>query len=459
VRKQGKKMNICSSCERPHDAHSRSCGLCHKSFCRHCKRVELVKVGAKEWMHATCLANVSSPSRQRVGRQPRREGKTVIIVRHGQAVHNTFRPFNFAVRDPPLTEKGEKQASKLAGLDCFEGVQLYACSPLRRAIQTMMRFKDRKTPVFLHPCLQEFGPLGAVPCDKGSPVEEVLEWLGDDVSCKIDSTLLVRKWWKVTAGCSFKDEAKSRASAFMSWLLSRPERVVCLVGHGRTLQRLTTNKNQDKSSNPRLSNCEVRVFNLNEKGIWSVGDISSMKATDKKNKNSTTTTTTTGKCIMTDDSSLGDLSTWVDCIENEEESKSDEDEENVVVPSKNNGGNDRTRLMSSLVELRDMDLNSLDDKKIRNVMSNLQSILKSNSLHSFLRSSDKIKTMRPDCLGCASVKFDSHFRFCADCGVGPYCMVCRSKFMKRRGRKMWGCRICSVTQLGIDRPWLKFSTS
>ena len=29
-------------------------------------------------------------------------------------------------------------------------------------------------------------------------------------------------------------KAKSRASAFMSWLLTRPESKICIVGHGRT---------------------------------------------------------------------------------------------------------------------------------------------------------------------------------------------------------------------------------
>ena len=233
LKKLGKidSMSKCIACGSEADTHSRSCMLCHKLYCRKCKRLELVKIGAKEWAHATCLANVSSP-RKTTRKRPFRE-KRIIIVRHGQAVHNTFRPFNFAVRDPPLTKKGETQASNLIGSDLFKGVQLYACSPLRRAIQTMMKFKSDEAPVFLHPCLQEFGPLGAVPCDKGSPVEDVLEWLGP-VTCKVDSSLLAEKWWKVTSGCSFNDEAKSRASAFMSWLLTRPESKICIVGHGRT---------------------------------------------------------------------------------------------------------------------------------------------------------------------------------------------------------------------------------
>ena len=461
--KKKKKMEEtkCISCGSEANAHSRACMLCHNLYCRNCKRVQLVKIGAKEWAHATCLANVSSP--QTASRKhPRGEKKTVIIVRHGQAVHNTYRPFNFAVRDPPLTKKGETQASILAGSDRFRGVQLYACSPLRRAVQTMMRFKLDNAPVILHPCLQEFGPLGAVPCDKGSPVDDVLEWL-KPVSCKIDSSLLAEKWWKVTSGCSFNDEAKSRASAFMSWLLSRRESKICIVGHGRTLQRLTTNDKQDKESNPRLKNCGVRVFELNEKGVWSVlqssDDNKILSSSSQFQKNGTR-----DDGIASEDSSLGDMSQWVDCKEEEEEEEeeledSEDDEISSGVTESSIVVDDKTRLIMALVKLRDIDLKSMDEKKIRDMMGDLQTVLKSKSLRSFLCNSDRIKAMRPNCIGCESAEFDSHFRFCADCGVGPYCIQCRRKYMKRRGRKTWGCRICSVVQLGINRPWLKFSSS
>ena len=112
-------MSKCIACGSEADTHSRSCMLCHKLYCRKCKRLELVKIGAKEWAHATCLANVSGPQKS-TRKRPFKE-KTIIIVRHGQAVHNTFRPFNFAVRDPPLTKKGETQASNLTGSDLFQG--------------------------------------------------------------------------------------------------------------------------------------------------------------------------------------------------------------------------------------------------------------------------------------------------------------------------------------------------
>ena len=77
--------------------------------------------------------------------------------------------------------------------------------------------------------------------------------------------------------------------------------------------------------------------------------------------------------------------------EESEDSESEEEDENLSIGVVD----DKTRLMHSLVKLRDMDLKSMDEKKIRDVMGDLQSILKSKSLRSFLRSSDRIKAMRP----------------------------------------------------------------
>lgn len=112
----------------------------------------------------------------------------VYIVRHAESEHNVSK--DFSQLDPPLTPLGIQQAHQLSQtLPDPWSVAIILCSPLRRAIQTMLagfcEILDKR--YFSHDSNQgvrngailllraELQEQSDLPCDTGSSVEDLME--------------------------------------------------------------------------------------------------------------------------------------------------------------------------------------------------------------------------------------------------------------------------------------------
>lgn len=185
------------------------------------------------------------------------EAKRVLLVRHGQGTHNrpSWSGSPYQTVDPRLTEVGLTQAKALAADARLTGVDLIVVSPLARAVQTAAAAFD----------LEKGAPSGArvvllplhserwsAPCDEGSPKSVLVKafpfvtgWEGFEE---------LPEHWTPTSSTD-ADWRTVRVPAFLAWLRARPEKRICVVGHGAFFavkQLLGTH----------LRNCEVAELKL-----------------------------------------------------------------------------------------------------------------------------------------------------------------------------------------------------
>src|SRR5271170_3356416 len=139
--------------------------------------------------------------------------KVIHLFRHAEAVHNAER--DESIRDPPLTEKGKKQAQEI--LETYKFLNqptLILTSPLRRAIQTVLHafhpsFKDNATKLFptsapriiALPHLQE---VSQEPCDTGSSLASLKSEYGEYVEFPVE--FLDCDHWFQKDGTGFANE-------------------------------------------------------------------------------------------------------------------------------------------------------------------------------------------------------------------------------------------------------------
>jgi len=220
-------------------------------------------------MKRTAPEAVSEPSAQKkLAASSGNRVKRVWCVRHGQAEHNVLanaevakcraegREWSLAtsqallVRDPALTELGQKQA-RIASTDPLicdsafapsgspERAQLIVVSPLRRTLQTALGLcgatADPNFEVLANPDIQECMP---VPSDTGRP----LEALREEFSTGVDFSMLElcpSTWFEKPAPLDGNDEPipegqaalRARCARFTDWLAARPEDRVVVVAH------------------------------------------------------------------------------------------------------------------------------------------------------------------------------------------------------------------------------------
>ena len=179
----------------------------------------------------------------------------VLLVRHGEALHNAQWRRHSSTLDTPLTERGCEQAQRLAGSPALTQATLLVVSPLTRAVQTAVHIFGA------HPtCRTCICPLHServdderAACNHGSPKTTLLArfpflctWEGLDD--------LPEQWWptaKSDAGDRWRTE---RVPAFLTWLGSQPESKVVVVGHGAFFS-------DTRLAGRMMSNCEIVVMN------------------------------------------------------------------------------------------------------------------------------------------------------------------------------------------------------
>eukprot|EP00980_Cylindrotheca_fusiformis_P021230 scaffold8161_cov111-Cylindrotheca_fusiformis.AAC.7 len=212
--------------------------------------------------------------------------KRILIVRHGQAMHNPRAEVARAngcsmdefvaimreddVLDAPLTDIGRDQA-KLAQLQAAElDINLVVSSSLSRALETA----DRVCPPSHQGganrvCCEHFrevngSMLNAKRSRKSDLEKRFTSWNFDDL--KTEDDLL----WTPTME-TFPEVAE-RGYLGLCWLMDRPEDSILLVAHGGILAYMMTIHPlislRDDRSNPtkpvesRFDNCEARLYTM-----------------------------------------------------------------------------------------------------------------------------------------------------------------------------------------------------
>ena len=209
------------------------------------------------------------------GLPPRGESKAVLLIRHGQAQHNPRENplwlFNtLVIRDPDLTPKGIEQATAASKLlvarSWLPYLEVCLISPMSRAVHTAkLLFPTAESdadaallPLELCPLLTEHNKLM---CDGGSRKNELLprhpfltsppwralEKLGADDN----------QWWPHLG--ENEAQLEERVEHFKRELASRPESVICCVGHGAFFRTLAGIK---------LPNAEPRWAELTADGAF-----------------------------------------------------------------------------------------------------------------------------------------------------------------------------------------------
>jgi broad specificity phosphatase PhoE len=186
--------------------------------------------------------------------------KTLLLVRHGESMHNISEVAQFGDKgadsslfDAPLSPLGETQVESLKGHSALAGVELAICSPLTRAVQTLLGAYPELEEGGQHaasapPPPVELWPLAAEhltdSCDIGSGASELrakFPWL--------NVSGLDEVWWYTDEETGREEASESRrrytdfgfmeperllferVDAFVDRVRRRPERVIAVFGH------------------------------------------------------------------------------------------------------------------------------------------------------------------------------------------------------------------------------------
>jgi len=168
--------------------------------------------------------------------------KVIHLFRHAEAVHNAER--DESIRDPPLTEKGKKQAQEI--LETYQFLNhptLILTSPLRRAIQTVLlafhpSFNDNATKLFptsapriiALPHLQE---VSQEPCDTGSSLASLKSEYGEYVEFP-EEYFPCDDWFQKDGTCFANENSllSARAEFVRGYILQQSCEEIIVVTHG-----------------------------------------------------------------------------------------------------------------------------------------------------------------------------------------------------------------------------------
>lgn len=207
--------------------------------------------------------------------------KTIHLVRHGQSLHNAHYHMQSGADmndaryiDAPLTPLGESQAHSIAPIIANVNPDLFVCSPLTRATQTLLHARSNlRAPIAVTPLCSE---RVAYSCDIGNPVSllrnrfpgldysqvpnpEEWWWMPPELKDRTSMGHLKLMRKDPPGACQHaesREELARRASQFRTWLLHRPETNIAVFAHGVFLTMLVGDPNV------RFRNCEIKKIVL-----------------------------------------------------------------------------------------------------------------------------------------------------------------------------------------------------
>jgi broad specificity phosphatase PhoE len=190
--------------------------------------------------------------------------KTIIFIRHGEALHNV-KP-DMDEYDPPLTDKGINQcktlAERLEKLDLIGKVQVIFSSPLQRTLQTtthgLSSTIKKKIPVYPHPLFQEDSTKRA---DTGMAIQNTKKAFPS-----FNYQFLAAPYPTKSGIYAFTEEAlNQRAKAAWKFLGERPESVIVVVSHNWFLRAMVQR---------HFANADYRTFVYDPSGQKKLEELS-----------------------------------------------------------------------------------------------------------------------------------------------------------------------------------------
>ncbi|KAI1390150.1 phosphoglycerate mutase-like protein [Hypoxylon trugodes] len=178
----------------------------------------------------------------------------IILIRHGQAVHNIDN--NWVLRDPALTDAGRAECKVLADRlqPKFHFTKDECCivvSPLTRTLETVQYglkwLRDQGVPAQVRAEWQETTDN---PCDVGGEPGQVKQQWPDFDFSDLDPVYPEKTGLYENSEAAFK----KRAYFAKEWLYKRPEKCIVVVSHRGFLRRVV--------GEPRFENGEYRTYKL-----------------------------------------------------------------------------------------------------------------------------------------------------------------------------------------------------
>lgn len=197
--------------------------------------------------------------------------KTVLLVRHGETLHNTQRVFQSD--DAPLSDVGRRQIEKLLPNIEGEDFTIVLSSPLTRAIESAKIISDHKSiPLETLDLLVEFkNPphIRGQSYDDPAADSAYREWLSTLEQADSINSSDVENYFDLYA----------RADAVLKAFIDRPESCIIAVSHSELIRAVVSRLLLGESANPlqirdaisriKLGNSRtVRLLYDDKKSMW-----------------------------------------------------------------------------------------------------------------------------------------------------------------------------------------------
>jgi len=161
--------------------------------------------------------------------------KILHLVRHGHSLHNELfhkigvQAFRTAATiDSPLTQEGHLQSIELGqSWEMKKEIELVLVSPLTRTLETCMNiFGDTEIPIISHEFLREY-PIGEDTCNKRSSLTLLKNRFPNiEFQLDVDQDTLWKEDYRENM-----IELEQRLEKMITYLQSRPEKNIAIVGH------------------------------------------------------------------------------------------------------------------------------------------------------------------------------------------------------------------------------------
>jgi len=193
--------------------------------------------------------------------------KILHLVRHGHSLHNELfhkigvQAFRTAATiDSPLTQEGHLQSIELGqSWEMKKEIELVLVSPLTRTLETCMNiFGDTEIPIISHEFLREY-PIGEDTCNKRSSLTLLKNRFPNiEFQLDVDQDTLWKEDYRENM-----IELEQRLEKMITYLQSRPEKNIAIVGHSSFFGQFKDNHiGYQENGDEELKHCYPYEFIL-----------------------------------------------------------------------------------------------------------------------------------------------------------------------------------------------------
>ena len=193
--------------------------------------------------------------------------KILHLIRHGHSLHNELfhkigvQAFRIpATIDSPLTNEGHLQSIELGqSWQNKKEIELVLVSPLTRTLETCMNiFGDTEIPIISHEFLREY-PIGEDTCNKRSSLTLLKNRFPNiEFQLDVDQDTLWKEDYRENM-----IELEQRLEKMITYLQSRPEKNIAIVGHSSFFGQFKDNHiGYQENGDEELKHCYPYEFIL-----------------------------------------------------------------------------------------------------------------------------------------------------------------------------------------------------